>query len=369
MTLRNIATCTALFCAAAPWASAQQPTSTPPVADPARSTPAPKVGATDYRFVVLQVAGDVKRADMDVEPATDVGWTAIKEGDILGPGTQIKTGMRSKIKIVMEPAEPPSIIMFSGSGLYSVDELLKAQDPQGDTAVVTRLGVAYGEIRAGVAEGSLRSDLQIRSPVATLAKKGTWDFGFFAERGTGNFRISLADRGLVLATQNSTGKSLAIQRGQFVNQLMGRWIDTVRFNRPINVQDWYGLKGTELVFNLTNQSGLGVLAPGGDLTSVLRLSGRQDQIDFGNLIRAQLEGIGQQGGAGLGGLQGLQGNTLLFDAFGPRRRNEGNFGVGLGVLPVLIDPSNPMVQRGSALPGRIDIYKTDARAFLGKIHR
>ena len=54
-------------------------------------------------------------------------------------------------------------------------------------------------VRAGVAEGGLKSDFTIDSPVATLSKRGTWNFALYYERETERFEISLLDRGLVEA--------------------------------------------------------------------------------------------------------------------------------------------------------------------------
>src|SRR5262249_43555745 len=152
--------------------------------------------------------------------------------------------------------------------------------------MITRLGLGKGAIRAGVAEGALRSDLEIRSPVATLAKRGTWNFRFYAERGTGQFEISLADRGVIDAIKNATGERRVVLAGQAVGAAMLRWIDTARFITPVNVQDWLGLKGAELTFNVSHQTGLGVLLPGGDLVQVLSLTGRGNPALYAPLYQA-----------------------------------------------------------------------------------
>jgi len=46
----------------------------------------------------------------------------------------------------------------------------------------------------------------VDSPVATLSKRGTWDFGLFYERGTDRFEIFLLDQGLVDAFSKLTGQ-------------------------------------------------------------------------------------------------------------------------------------------------------------------
>jgi hypothetical protein len=284
-------------------------------------------------------------------------------GVVLRPGTEIATSaVRSAMKLIMEPATPETIIMIEQGSLISVDELFGARDPNGKGVIVVRLGLAYGAVRAGVAESETRSDMEIRSPVATLAKRGTWDFRFFVESGTGNFQISLAERGLVQAIQNATGQRVTIQPGQFVNQAMSRWIETMRFSRPVNVQDWYGLKGAELVFNLNYQTGLGVVNPGGNVTNLLNVSTKQAQDLLAQLLRQQ---FGNLLGGGLGGPgTGLTQNPIDLRLFGPRRRPEGDFGVGQGAIPVFLGATSKLVQKGYAQPGRLDVWRPDAQNLL-----
>jgi hypothetical protein len=317
------------------------------------------IGGGNYHFVVEELRGTVKIGSPTADPKNESEWTAVKVGDQIPPGKQIKTGIRSSVKLAMSPAEPPTVVMFESLALAIVDELFKGQDGEGNAAVVSRIGLAQGAVRAGVVEGGeVRSDMEIRSPSATLAKRGTWDFRFFVERGTGNFQISLASRGLVQAIQNQSGRSVMIRPGQRVTQAMMRWIESVKFDRVIQVQDWYGLRGAELIFNLNNQSGLGVLSPSGDAVSILNLTGRlQQQAFIESLDRTILDLLNQPTGNELP-------IGLLDFRFGPRRRPEGDFGIGTGIIPVFLNANSKAVQKRIAQPGRMDFWRQDLRKLV-----
>lgn len=325
-------------------------------AQSAASQPASAPAEGGYRLKVAEIRGSVRFAPVGADPAKDEGWTPAKEGDLLGSGIQVRTGARSKLKLVMEPATPPTVIMIPYDSLASIDELFKKYEPAEGEAVVVRLGLARGAIVGGVAESNIRSDLEIRAPVVTLAKRGTWDFRLFVEPGTGRFEISLADRGLVQAINQLTGQTRLVLTGQAVTQAMLRWVETARFNHPVNIQDWYGLRGAELVFNITNQTGLGVLAlngNGGPALDVTRPGATQ------GLAQTLLESLQRQGQ-----------NDFIRSGLirpGSSRRPEGDFGVGQGVLPVVLDKNSPLVKQGLAQPGRFDVWRADAQQFCKQV--
>lgn len=294
-------------------------------ADPA---PKPAAGKVEgLRFRVLEVRGIAKWGALDLDPKSPVGWKRVQVGDEYGAGIQIATNVRSKVKLVMEPATPPTIVMIESMALASIDELAKR-----DEMALTRLGLAYGAIRAGVAESEVRSDLEIRSPVATLSKRGTWDFRLFVESGTGKFQMSLAERGLLEAIHNATGKRRYVLPGQQINQLMSRWVETASFLRPITVQDLFGLKGTEKIFLQYFGDGLGVITPDGDPAGVLNRSGTTaDKLGgLGDLLNSLQNS--NQSSQQLQLSQALQ--NRLGSGPGVISRPDGNFGVGFGNVPV-----------------------------------
>lgn len=299
-------------------------------ANPPKPAPAASTANQGVYFEVIELTGKPRWAKVGVDPKASNGWSLARIGDRLGGGIQINCPLRSQIKLAMVPATPATVVMLEASTLASIDDLVKGEA----NAAVVRLGLAYGAFRAGVAEGDVRSDLEIRSPVATLSKRGTWGFRFYVERGTGRWEMSLAERGLVEA-RNNLGQSRLIRPGQWVNQFMARWIESVRFNRPVFVQDLYGLKGSDLTFFLTQSDGLGILLPGGNQLNIFNEAGRGriplDRLNLGNLFTNNgAQGLSQS-------TQQLRLYRALADRLrnvGPIRLNDGDFGVGFGFVPI-----------------------------------
>lgn len=278
-------------------ASAQSPASAPATTQKADSTTAE----------VVKVAGNVQAAPVDAEgKATQ--WQPVKVGDRLAAGMQVRTALRSSL-----------LLQFGDNVIVKIDRATSAtiaQFHRTATQQKVKLDVGYGAVRAGVAEGSLESDMSIETPVATLTRRGTWDFGIEYEAGTGRFRIFLADRGLVEALNQLTQQRRTLLGGQYVTQMMIRWIETTKFDHYIPVQDWAGLTGADLVFCQMNDSGRSVVSPGGGL-GIMNISGA--------------------GGNGQNGQQFFQDMPdITIPPIGPTRidRPEGNFGTGGGgVLP------------------------------------
>lgn len=305
-------------------------------------------------FQVFEVRGDAKwGVGTNLKADSETGWRTVRVGDKYPRETQIRTGLRTKVKLVMVPAKPATIVMVEPLTLASIDELL-----QRDGKAVTRLGLAYGAIRAGVAEGELRNDLQIRAPVATLSKRGTWGFRLYAERGTGRWEMSLSERGLVEAIQNLTGQRRFITPGQTINQFMSHWIEAVHFTQQLTVHDPFGIKGADLLFNLNNGTGLGVLLFGGNGTiGVLNTVGnfRIEHLDLtpGGQNNNQSS---NQNASSLRLSQAIQNRA---QNRGPFRRPDGDFGVGFGSVPL------GNIQR--AFPARIKESPGGYRSLMGSV--
>jgi len=282
------------------------------------------------RFRVIKVEGGARYSKVGTKTTDNTGWTQAKVGDLVGGGLQFHVPLRSMMQLVMEPAEPPTIVMLEPGTLASIDELFKKE-----ATPTTRLGLAYGAIRAGVAEGTVRGDLEIRSPNATLSKRGTWGFRMWVERGTGRWQMSLADRGLVEAIQNQSNQRRLIFPGQSVNQRMSYWIQSARFNVPVSVPDVFGVKGGDASFLNNNTTGFNILVTNGGNQNSIYPFGQS-----GNLKSLQLNAsnlFGQQQSA-LTSTSGL----LLGQAISNRlnqnnnvtNRPDGNFGVGFGRVPL-----------------------------------
>ena len=199
-----------------------------------------------------------------------------------------------------------------------------------------RVGVGYGRIRAGVAEGGLKSDFTVDSPVATLSKRGTWGFTLFYERDTDYFDIGLTDRGLVEAINKLTRERRTVNPKELVTSAMRMWLSQAQFERNVSIVDILGQEDIDVAFNRLKQNGLGVLQPGGGEAVVLNLSNEMARGRFADLARRSLP-------------------PMLLPP-GTRRpaQPEGYFGTGRGdqLVEVLIETNNPLAQQGFAKPGR-----------------
>ncbi len=205
---------------------------------------------------VERVEGTVRHAPGGTR-VTDVGaWKQAKRGDELGAGTQIRTSLRS---LALLRFGDDTIVMVKSMTLASIDEFYR-------TAVTktTRLGLGYGTVRCGVSEGELRSDFTIDTPVATLSKRGTWDFQAAYYRD-GSWRFSGPVVGLTEALYKLTGQRRLLHTGQYVNNLnIGMtWIRQARFDRSFSLHQLSGLTASEKPFMLLQAGGQGVAAPDG----------------------------------------------------------------------------------------------------------
>jgi len=293
-------------------AGAQVPSSRP---QQAADTPAPPAAditdAKPMQARIIKLSGRVQYALTD-EAGVPGKWQPAKVGDLLGAGTRIRTRLRSKVVLAFGD---DSVVLIDRATLASIDQFHRS----GDTKYV-KLGLGHGAVRAGVAEATLRSDMTIETPIATLSKKGTIDFGIEYEPSTGRYRIFLARRGLVDAMNKITRQSQMVRPGQYVTQAMIRWVETAVFDRHVTMADVFGTPGSEKLFNALNSSGLGLVEPGGG-QGICNIGGRQ-------------------AGTGLPGQQWTNGNLNVLPSFlGPQVifRPEGNFGTGNGLVPRLFD--------------------------------
>lgn len=303
----------------------------PAAEDPAADQPtatAPAEGGEPIMARVIELHGDVKHAPLDSQD-----YTPCKLDDEYPPKTKIITGVRSSIKLQIGDEEPYTCMLVEAVGKTILSEAYKTEDTK-----KVRVGVGYGRIRAGVAEGGLKSDFTVDSPVATLSKRGTWGFTLFYERDTDYFEIGLTDRGLVEAINRLTRERRALKPRELVTQAMRMWLDQVQFYRNVAVPDILGQGDIAVAFNRLQQDGLGVLHPGEGKAVLINLSNRSAQASFADAARRALP----------------LGSTGLIGPGGPSLRAEGFFGSGRGdqLLEVMIEAHNPLVQQGFARPGR-----------------
>lgn len=290
--------------------------------DGAASQPAVKTGELVYE--VVEVGGKVVVAPTGTDPYARNGWTPVAKGQTIGAGQQLNVPMRSRIKMVARPADPPTVILIEQSTFVNIGELAMM-----DGAAHSRIQIQYGAIKAGVAEGTSRSDMEIEAPTATLSKKGTDIFGLEVQ-ADGRFKMFLTanGRGLVQGIINQSGafgssrmNSRFLTPGQWITHQMIRAIDNVQFDREVMVNDIYGLKGVDQLFTLlNNHGGVGFLLPVGSNTP--GFFGGASQRD--GLTTTDLN-TNPQAGNNLAGV--LQTSTQI------RHVTGGDFGVGQGSLP------------------------------------
>ena len=293
-------------------------------------------------YEVHEVQGGVKVAATGVNQMLREGWEPIKKGDTLRAGQQLRVPLRSRVKLVARPADPPTVILIEQSTLVNIGELAFV-----DGADKSRIQIQYGAIKAGVAEGASRSDMEIEAPTATLSKKGTDIFGFEV-MADGRFKMSLSaqGRGLVQGIINQAGafgasrmSSRFLTPGQWITHQMIRAIDNVQFDREVMVNDPYGLQGVDQLFTMLNdRGGIGFLLPVGSNTpGFLGGPSQRDGLTTTNLD------TNPQSGNNLSGA--LQTTTQI------RRVTGGDFGVGQGSIPSIFGgPPKQQLRRECGTP-------------------
>ena len=303
---------------------------------PAASQPA---GVEAIMARVIEVHGEV-----DYAPLRSRDWKRCKVDDKYPPETKVRTGVRSSIKFQIGDGEPYTALMIESAGAVVISEAHKTSDTKR-----VRIGVGYGRIRAGVAEGGLKSDFTVDSPVATLSKRGTWNFGLAFERGTDRFEAFLLDRGLVDVLKKITRDERGLLPGELVTEAMRRWFDEAQIRRNVAIADILGQEDIEVAFNRLNNDGLGVLGPGGGRAVFLNLTSGVAQRNFAQLIGPLLRTPIQ--------VQPIQAGNL---------RPEGFFGTGRGdqLLEVVIQQNNPLAQAGLAKAGRFKFRRSALEGWM-----
>ena len=330
-----------LLVAGAAWAQ-DRPAAQEPALAPAGQQPATAPAEQQPVMArVIDVRGDVQHAPVDSRE-----WQPCKVGDEYPQGTKISTGVRSSMKLQIGEEEPYTALLIEAVGLTYLSESYKTQETKR-----IRVGVGYGKIRAGVAEGGLKSDFTVDSPVATLSKRGTWNFGLAYERGTDRFEVFLLDYGLVDALNKATGRRRGLVPGELVTQAMRRWLDQVQILRNTPIPDILGQGDIEVAFNRIGQDGLGVLGPGEGRAVLINLSNTTARNDFARLARSLLPPLQPPHAVERPGL-----------------RPEGFFGTGRGdqLIDLLIEQNSALPQQGLATPGCYKFRRSVLEGWLRK---
>lgn len=310
-------------------------------ADPAPTAAGPRKDS--LRYQVVAVDGKVRVAPIGADPKSDAGWRAIKLGEYLSGGQQVCTSARGTVQLVAVPSDPPTVLQIEKMSNVQISDLEFRNGDQGREAY-SRMQIGYGAVRAGVAEGATRSNMEIASPGATLSKKGTDIFRFWYYNQN-DWGMSLSDRGrgLIQAIQNRqnmgiTGGGLLssnsrfVRPGQSVNQEMLRTIETELFNRFVNVNDMYGLTNGDIKLISLWGNGLNIRGLNGNLIELRDVTGADGTMDPVNPIKSILGG-GVNNGATLQLQQAID-RIKINQRRNPHGNNAGDFGVGQSTVPV-----------------------------------
>lgn len=261
-----------------------------------------------YQATITTVSGKVTYALPG--PDGKLGeFQPAKVGDKLPAGARIQTRLRSKVTLQFGEG---TVILVDRVTSASIDQFHRSADTK-----VVKLGLGHGEIRGASVETTLRSDMSIESPTATLSKRGTIGFGMRYDSGTGRYRIFLEHEGLVSALNKLTHQQRAVQPGQYVTQAMTRWIETWTMDRYVAINDRWGTTGAEQSFAARLGSGIGVVDPAAGGTNFnAAFSGTNNAIAPTALTMPPVVPPTV--------------TPRIVTPLGPFNRPEGNFGTGFG---------------------------------------
>jgi hypothetical protein len=309
-------------------ASAQQPTTQPAATQPA--------GATAIQARVLQVRGEVSHAPLGSDE-----WTPCAEEDTYPPETVIRTGVRSSVTLQIGDDDTYTAVVIESASQVILSELNRTSQTKR-----VRIGVGYGKIRAGVVEGGLESDFVVDSPVATLSKRGTWDFGLFYERATDRFEIFLLDQGLVDAFDRINRERRTVLPREVVTQAMRSWAAESSLRRNVPIPDIFGQGDIEIAFNRLRQDGLRVIDPEGGRSAFVDLASAPAAAQFANILQQTLPTT----------------RTTPLN----QRPIEGFFGTGRGdeLIPIVITPSSELAKNRFAQPGTYKFRRSVLETWL-----
>jgi len=195
--------------------------------------PAPAKGAVEeLSATALEVAGTVQWAKIGTDD-----WQPVKQGDVLRPPVEIRTGLRSSAVFKLHTT---ALIQVGVNSRMSITELSRQADVD-----KVRLGLRRGMIRGGIIEETGRSDFKIACPAAVLSREGTWGFQITYDPATNGFRVDLDTDGLVRVLNTRTGKQMGIRPGEYVTQAFRLWVNTAVFERMVSLVDKYGMTSIE----------------------------------------------------------------------------------------------------------------------------
>lgn len=177
----------------------------------------------------------------------EAAWQALKAGDQITVGSDIRTGFRAKC--LLEFLDQSSVMEVQPLTLLRVGEFVKEGDK-----VRTRLYLKQGSTRAVVEKGRFQSDFAIVTPEVTMAVRGTRIIEFTQHSDFGP-SVHLTGRGLLGVFSNFNGQHRDINPGEsteFLSLLLpgsggdghylalAQAIESAEFNHWIRFFDLHG---------------------------------------------------------------------------------------------------------------------------------
>jgi hypothetical protein len=197
---------------------------------------------------ILEIKGRVK-----VQMPGAEEWAPAEVDQVLPEGAVIRCGLGSH-----------AVIRFSDNSIIKVERgavRIESHMKEAD-AVVTRLGMAYGTVKADVERGEVKSDFAIRTPVATMAVRGTEGIQYNLFRGSGEIEVKLWEKGLLEVWLNRPLSSTRkVRPGEMTNQNLASPINLAKKNRSVNFVSTSGMTDEEKDQIIYNGEGSGAIDP------------------------------------------------------------------------------------------------------------
>jgi hypothetical protein len=124
----------------------------------------PAVGEKTQADMAVKVAA--VQGNAEVRSAPDAQWMAMKAGDALPLGSQIRTGLRSSVTMNVGPNAEVTVKSLT---IMMVSDLV-ADDAN---TLRTRLALKYGRLKFDVRHVGFKNDFQVATPTGVMAVKGT----------------------------------------------------------------------------------------------------------------------------------------------------------------------------------------------------
>jgi len=213
--------------------------------------------------------------------SAEAAWQDMKVGDRLLLGADICTGLRAGCRL--EFSDASSVVDVQPMTIVRIGEFETVGGK-----VRTRLYLKQGTGQADVEKARFQSDFAIVSPEVTLAVQGTngIEFKHFGDTGA---HCSLLTRGLLLATQNTNGRSRFLRPGDSVasgtNFQPPIWMLLLR--RLVRTYDQRGTTPHEIL-SIVNRPQIFTGPPGGSAPGP---GGQGNAGDRGRLLGSRTEGL------------------------------------------------------------------------------